>query len=282
MNTHALPTHSRTPRSAQATTVAARTLARLHARLSAKFRTVNVPLTLPWSGVQCAMLQPATYDRLLTAAARDPEQNLPYWATLWPSGIALADAILAQPDLVRGKQVLELGCGLGTTAIGALAAGAELLVTDYASESLLLFRANTLLNIGVEPRTLQLNWRDPSPVLLAQAPFPVVLAADVLYEGRDVAPLWALLDQILLPGGTLWLAEPGRAPAQRFAQVAKLVGWHDDLIEHPGPWPDPDDAGVVVRLHRLTKPPAPKGYPVDDEDDFEVSFVATSNFPSSS
>lgn len=219
------------------------------------------------------MLQPATFDRLLTAAARDPEQNLPYWATLWPSGIALADAILGQPDLVRGKRVLELGCGLGSTAIGALAGGADLLVTDYAPESLLLCRANTLLNIGVEPHTLQLNWRDPSPVLLAQAPFPMVLAADVLYEGRDVEPLWALLDQILLPGGILWLAEPGRPPAQRFVQVAKLAGWHDDLIEHPGPWPDPDDVGVVVRLHKLIKPQMN----AEDEDDFEVSFIPMSD-----
>jgi predicted nicotinamide N-methyase len=250
-------------------------LALLHARLDAKFRTVDVPMTLPWSGVQCSILQPATFDRLLTVAARDPEQNLPYWATIWPSGVALADAILQEPDRVRGKQVLELGCGLGTTAVGALAAGADLLVTDYSPESLLLCRANTLLNIGTEPRTLQLNWRDPSPVLVAQSPFPVVLAADVLYEGRDVQPLWALLDQILLPGGTLWLAEPGRPPAQRFVQVAKLVGWHEELVEHPGPWPDPDDAGVVVRLHKLTKP----SLSTDDESDFEVSFVAMADLP---
>lgn len=256
---------------------AARRLTQLATRLHAKFRTVDVPLTLPWSGAQCSIMQPATFDRLLTAAARDPEQNLPYWATIWPSGVALADAILQQPDVVRGKPVLELGCGLGTTALAALAGGAELLVTDYAPESLLLCRTNTLLNVGVEPRTLRLNWRDPSPVLLAQAPFPVVLAADVLYEGRDVAPLWALLDQILLPGGTLWLAEPGRPPAQRFVQVAKLAGWHDVLIEHPGPWPDPDDAQVVVRLHKLTKP----HLNADDKDDFEVSFVAMSNLPPS-
>ncbi len=251
---------------------AARRLTQLSARLRAKFRTVDVPLTLPWSGAQCTILQPATFDRLLTAAAHDPEQNLPYWATIWPSGVALADAILQQPDVVRGTQVLELGCGLGTTAVGALAAGAELLVTDYSPESLLLCRTNTLLNVGVEPRTLRLNWRDPSQVLLAQAPFPVVLAADVLYEGRDVAPLWALLDQILLPGGTLWLAEPGRPPAQRFVQVAKLAGWHDDLIEHPGPWPDPDDADVVVRLHKLIKPHKH----ANDEDEVEVTFTPMS------
>jgi predicted nicotinamide N-methyase len=257
-------------------TPAARRLAELSARLRAKFRTVDVPLTLPWSGTHCSILQPATFDRLLTAAARDPEQNLPYWATIWPSGVALADAILGQPELVRNKQVLELGCGLGTTAVGALAAGADLLVTDYSSESLLLCRMNTLLNVGVEPQTLQLNWRDPSPVLLAQAPFPVVLAADVLYEGRDVEPLWALLARILLPGGTLWLAEPGRPPAQRFVQVAKLAGWHEDLIEHPGPWPDPDDEGVVVRLHKLTKPMMDD----DNDDDFTVSFVAVSNLSS--
>jgi predicted nicotinamide N-methyase len=234
---------------------AARTLADLHARLAAKFRTVEAQVTLPWSGVACHVLQPATFDRLLTAAARDPEQNLPYWATIWPSGIALADAILQQPDHVRRRRVLELGCGVGTTALAALAAGADLLVTDYAPESLLLCRANTLFNVGAEPQTLRLNWRDPSPALLQRAPFDVVLAADVLYEKRDVEPLLELIERLLAPGGLLWLAEPGRPPAQRFVEAAAAVGWQDELIEHPGPWLDPDDRGVIVRLHRLIKPP---------------------------
>jgi len=231
-----------------------RRIAQLQARLTQQVRLLDVQLDLSWSAATLRVLLPATFDRLLTVAARDPEQNLPYWATLWPSGIALADAILMESHHVAGQSTLELGCGLGVTASAALVAGADLLVTDYSTDALLLCRVNTLRNTGCEPLTLQLNWRQPSAALFARGPYPVVLAADVLYEARDVEPLLALMDQLVAPGGMLWLAEPGRPPAQRFVAAARLAGWRDELSYHHGPWPDPEDAGVVVTVHRLHRP----------------------------
>lgn len=235
---------------------AVRALARLHHRMTQKFRLVELPLVLPQSGAVCHVLYPASFDRLLTAAAADPEQNLPYWATLWPSGIALADVIMGRRADIAGLSTLELGSGLGVTAVAAIAGGADLLVTDYAPEALLLTRANVLRNTGVDPPAVRLNWRDPSPALLDRSPFPLVLAADVLYERRDVEPLAALVDRLVAPGGMLWLAEPGRPPAQKFVQLAHLAGWRGETIAHPGPWPDPEDADVEVRVHLLRRPSA--------------------------
>lgn len=230
-----------------------RALARLYERIAPKFRLVETPVLLPHTGIMYRMLRPATFDRLLTAVAGDPEQNLPYWATLWPSGIALADTVLQHKVELRDQAVLELGAGLGTTATAALAAGTLLTVTDYAPEALLMCRANTLRNLGAEPRTLQLNWRKPRPALFSSSPWPVVLAADVLYEARDVEPLLALVEQLVAPDGVVWLAEPGRPPAKRFIAAAQGRGWHDEPTEHQGPWPDPEDAGVVVHVHRLQR-----------------------------
>ena len=83
--------------------------------------------------------------------------------------------------------------------------------------------------------------------------FPVVLAADVLYERRDVAPLLALVERIVAPDGLLWLAEPGRAVAGAFVETARAQGWAGSSDTHPGPWPDPKDAGVVVTVHQLRR-----------------------------
>ncbi len=232
---------------------AVRAFIRLRSRLARKFRSVELPVTLPWSGATYHVLQPASFDRLLTAAARDPEQNMPYWATIWPSGVALGDAALLRSEWFRGRRVLELGGGLGITATALLAAGADPVVTDYAPETLLLARANGLRNTGREPCTLQLNWRQPRPALFAWAPYEFVLAADVLYEARDVEPLLALVDRLVAPGGLLWLAEPGRAPAQRFVAAAQAQGWHEECTHHAGPWSDPKDAGVVVNLHLMRR-----------------------------
>ena len=113
--------------------------------------------------------RPVDYDRLIDDAAADPEQNLPYWAELWPSGVALAAKIARDPGIVQGRRVLELGCGLGVTAIAALRAGADLLVTDYSPEALALCSLNALDQAGVQPKTLRVNWRDPGPTLQVTA-----------------------------------------------------------------------------------------------------------------
>lgn len=212
---------------------------------------------LPGTDVTLQIRRPEDFDLLLDQAADDPEQNLPYWAELWPSGIALAAMIAREPQRLTGTRVLELGCGLGVTAIAALRAGGELLVTDYAPEALALCALNALEQAGREPKAMQLNWRNPSAdfVQAVGAGFPVVLAADLLYEARDVEPLLALSERIVAPDGELLLAEPGRKPAARLLALARERGWSIDSQSCAGPWPDPEDnrKGVVVGIHRLTK-----------------------------
>ena len=46
-----------------------------------------------------------------------------FWTRLWPASIALASFILARPELVRGKKVAAIGCGLGMEGIAAALAG---------------------------------------------------------------------------------------------------------------------------------------------------------------
>lgn len=232
-----------------------RSLIRLQHRLARRFPVVEQAITLPWSGAVCHILAPAGFDRLLDAAVSDPEQNLPYWATVWPSGIALGDLLLQRRDQVAGLRALELGSGLGVTAVAAIAAGLQLTVSDYSPETLLLCRANVLRNVAADVPALRDNWRKPSAALLhiATPPLPLLLAADVLYEGRDVEPLAALAERLVAPGGELWLAEPGRQPAQRFVAAARMAGWEAETLVHPGPWPDPGDRRVRVTIHILRR-----------------------------
>ena len=232
-----------------------RRLAHLRARLARRLALKDATVTLPLTGRRYAILLPADHDRLLDEAENDPEQNLPYWAEIWPSGVALADVALARATDLAGLPTLELGSGLGITAAAALEAGAEVLAADYSPLSLDLCRYNTLLNAGREPRTIEINWRAPAPALLARADalrgFPRILAADVLYEERDIAPLLTLIDRLLAPDGALWLAEPGRESARRFLAAARHAGWRIASEQADGPWPD--GTGVRVGLHVLRR-----------------------------
>ena len=216
---------------------------------------VRQPGPIPGTGRVVEVVRPIDTERLLDQSAADPEQNLPYWAEVWPSGIALAAAIGASPQTVAGLPVLELGCGLGITAAVALASGARLVASDYAPEALLLTRLTCRLHTGREPATRRINWRAPTADLLQDdgSPWPVVLAADVLYERRDIEPLLALFERIVAADGLVWLAEPGRQPAAVALERATSRGWEIATTTWDADWPDPKDASVIVRVHQLRR-----------------------------
>lgn len=179
---------------------------------------------------------------------------LPYWALVWPSGLALAETLLANPSAIQGKRALELGCGLGTTAIAALDCGAQLTVADCFAETLLFCRYNALRNTGRRLRTLLLNWRTPAgrEACVANAPYDALLAADILYEQEDLEPLLDLAPQLLAPGGKFWLAEPGRRVSRAFVEVAVARGWRDEATTYERIWPtESKPVRVVVHRYRL-------------------------------
>lgn len=211
---------------------------------------------LPEATITVEVTRPVDVDTLLEQATADPEQNLPYWAEIWPSGVALASLIAKHSDRLAGRRVLELGCGLGITAALAVAAGARLTAVDYAAEALTLTRVTTLRHTGQEPASVyQRNWRSSSIRDLANPePYPVILAADVLYERRDVDPLIVAIDGLLADDGELWLAHPERESARNFVAALLAKGWREESIRWSGPWPDPQDRVVTVWTHRLTRP----------------------------
>ena len=176
----------------------------------------------------------------------------PYWAEVWESGVELAHAVSARDW--TGAAVLELGCGLGLPSLAAALRGAHVLATDRVADALAFAGANAAEN-GVAVETAVCAWSDPGPVL-DRAPWDLVLAADVLYERRDIEPLLALTERVVAPGGDLWLAEPNRVPALLVVETLKTRGWACETERCDGPWPDPKDnrKGIVVSIHRLRRP----------------------------
>jgi predicted nicotinamide N-methyase len=137
----------------------------------------------------------------------------PYWSVLWRSGVALARELDGVP--LRGRRVVELGCGLALPSIAAARAGAAVLATDAAAEALALVERDAEAN-GVGVETAAVGWAEPD-ALVRRAQFDLVLAADVLYEDASVDPLLSLLPRL---APEAWLAEPGRPAAAAFIEEA--------------------------------------------------------------
>jgi predicted nicotinamide N-methyase len=196
--------------------------------------------TIALRGDDLDILRPRDSEALLDEHAFEDDEFLPYWAELWPSGVALARALDGRA--LRGVPVVELGCGLGLPSIVAARAGGRVLSTDWSAAALDLLRDNAARN-DVELGVMRVDWTRPGE-LLARGPFPLVLAADVLYERRNVTPLLDLLPQLVADGGEVLLADPGRAIADTFLALADAEGWGHRAT------PDPDRPNVVVHRFR--------------------------------
>ncbi|MBI4639180.1 MAG: methyltransferase domain-containing protein [Candidatus Tectomicrobia bacterium] len=155
-------------------------------------------------------------------------EPLPYWMELWPSAIALASYLWKCVDL-RGKRVLEVGCGLGLPGIVAERKGAEVIMGDCEEEALQFARVNARLNGCSQISFCQLDWR----IVPFKTPFPCIVASDVLYEVENFQPLLILLQSLLDRQGQAIIAEPNRSIARKFFEQMEERGLKDSpYTEH--------------------------------------------------
>jgi predicted nicotinamide N-methyase len=167
--------------------------------------------------------RPGESDRLLdhpsVRSAFAVDEYMPYWADLWPAARMLAKAILREsstlpsPKLGEGRvealRALEVGCGLGLPGITALAMGMHVTLSDYDATALRFAADNARANGFHAFDTLQMDWRYPPDNLQ----FPLILASDLIYEMRNVAPLVALIQKMLERGGVCLLTDQDRVPS---------------------------------------------------------------------
>jgi predicted nicotinamide N-methyase len=135
--------------------------------------------------VTLSLLRPAAPEALIDEGAFERDEFLPYWAELWPAATALAAALPAQ---LGGVRVVELGCGLGVPSLVAAARGADVTAVDWAADAIALLHENAACN-GLEVAAVHADWRRFA------GSFDLALAADVLYEARNVEPLVHLLSE---------------------------------------------------------------------------------------
>lgn len=139
------------------------------------------------------------------------DERLPYWATLWPSAIALAEYISLHVNCYK-KDVLELGCGLGLNGVVCGKLGATVTMTDYEIDSLTFAKQNAIQNQLSSFSTKLVDWRSPN----LEGTYDIIIAADVLYEDRFLSPVRDMITTYLKPSGTAFIAEPNRTVAMPF------------------------------------------------------------------
>lgn len=188
------------------------------------------------AGRDWTLLRPADLESLWQSMAEDDSGNeefenderLPYWVELWPASIALADWLAARVGDIAGRRCLDMGCGLGLTALVAHSLGARVLGLDYEPEALRFASRNAAANgilrdTGGEPLWVAADWRCPA---FRRGVFDFIWGGDIMYERRFITPVLDCLEYALARGGKVWLAEPNRNVYDDFKAALAGRGWN--------------------------------------------------------
>ncbi len=132
----------------------------------------------------------------------------PFWAYAWAAGCALARVLLDEPGLVRGRRVLDFGCGGGVTALAAARAGAAEVVANDVDPWALATLALAAERQGLRVTPLLADLTRHARRAFA---FDVVLCADLAYERGEAAPQRALLRAAREAGARVLAADAERA-----------------------------------------------------------------------
>ena len=127
----------------------------LRARLAPRLATLRAGLAPPAALLDLAvrrvdlpsgdvvLVRPRDWPALLDAE-RAAGRDAPFWAVTWQSGEALARRV--SESAVRGRRVLDVGCGLGLLSIAAARAGADVLAVDANPDAVAFTAENLALN----------------------------------------------------------------------------------------------------------------------------------------
>ena len=161
----------------------------------------------------------------------------PFWAFAWAGGQALARYVLDNPEIVRGKSVLDVASGSGLVAIAALKAGAAHAVAAdidrFASEA-------AFLNADLNGVALDVSGDDP---VGKPTDAEIILVGDLFYD-RDLAP--RVLDWLIgleRDGKIVLIGDPGRTylPKDKLEKLASYDvpvtrALEDSEVKRSGVW----------------------------------------------
>jgi predicted nicotinamide N-methyase len=186
------------------------------------------PQNLRVGNLEIVIHVPPDFDALLDEAARktpDDVDAIPYYASLWPSAHALAEALWDRRDTLPGRRVLELGCGLGLPSIVAAKLGAVVTATDFHPDARHWCEANAVANhVALTFHTC--DWSAPP----AWEPFDVVIGSDLIYERRHIPALAACIGKLCAANGLALLADPGRDGLAQLTAAMQSNGWRCELL----------------------------------------------------
>ena len=140
------------------------------------------------------------------------EIAFPYWSKIWPAAIALGEFLHLHSHLIKNKNVLELGAGLGLPSLIAARYAAFVTCTDHAPEAVAFASLSAANNKLTNFRAEVLDWN----YLPENVEADVILFSDINYEPTAFAALMKIISFFMLQEKIIVLSTPQRLMAKEF------------------------------------------------------------------
>ena len=182
----------------------------------------------------------------LAAALGISSSNWSLFGVVWDSSQVLAHFMFDYE--IKGKRILEVGCGIGLSSLMLNGRNADITATDYHPEVEIFLAQNVMLNKGKDIPFVRASWADNETSL---GKFDVIIGSDLLYEHDHIDLLSNFIDQHSQPHCEVIIVDPGRAQHARFSKKMVSLGYsHNQSKPDNVDYLDKPFKGQVLRYQR--------------------------------
>ncbi|MGZ5195671.1 MAG: class I SAM-dependent methyltransferase [Ramlibacter sp.] len=144
----------------------------------------------------------------------------PLFGLLWPSARVLADAMLTFE--LKGRRILELGCGLGLASLVLHRRGADITASDCHPLAAAFLLENLQLNALPSMKYEVGNWSRANPRLGA---FDLIIGSDLLYDREQPGALSDFVSLHSAASVEVVIADPDRGNQGNFTRNMGRLGY---------------------------------------------------------
>ncbi|KAF9151343.1 Protein fam86a [Linnemannia schmuckeri] len=132
----------------------------------------------------------------------------------WEASYWLAEHLIAHPELLAGKNVVDVGCGVGFLGIACALLGAKkVALTDGNHDVLAMVQQNIGYNNVPCPTTASLlDWERFTDEQIAALEAQVLILSDLTYDPTNIVPLVSVLKALLVQGVDAYMSSAIRNP----------------------------------------------------------------------
>lgn len=170
----------------------------------------------------------------------------PLFGVIWKSSEVLAHEMASFP--IKGKRILEVGCGLALSSLLLNSRHADITASDIHPEAGSFLAENVRLNNGNKIPFLRTDWKQTSKGL---GKFDVIIGSDILYEREHIELLAEFISQHSQQTCEVILVDPGRSNHAPFSKKMVALGFtHSQHKPEPKLFPNDVFKGQVLNYVR--------------------------------